>query len=462
MVSCQSKLVSWSATSGQSKPVSSCQAAGSSGVALLDGHHSCIMSRFESAPGAEVSDEDDVSLTSQDYFEVASALKQKGGRKAASPETRARRAEERRQSRRAALRDAALAVPEKITVLESRVWTSHLTPWCKDGDGAHTALASRSAAECLIAGYNESLDHDVAVRTSGSKHVLTGVNPSLSDTRIVSICGDPKCRYTFAFTTEPPKKADKDGRWHLEKFTPHSARCVVPARARARKCHYSSEQLAAVLLESEPEDIFAVEPKAAKRLLNPYIVAKPDDDLAHRAIHASVERLYGKEKDHLKRLPYTIDELSNLDYETSTFTTNSRGMDEIIKMRAQSEHKVGDPCTRSLQTCERRVLVSHGRQSPRQTYAGPPTVTRLTPLTPRSAGTVIYLSPSARLSTGRPLTRPRSRPRRPRRARNTSSAGPSRVYLPRWRCWIPVWSPAAACPTSASARAWASVILALL
>ena len=58
------------------------------------------MSRFESAPGAEVSDEDDVSLTSQDYFEVANALKQKGGREAASPETRAQRAEERRQSRR--------------------------------------------------------------------------------------------------------------------------------------------------------------------------------------------------------------------------------------------------------------------------------------------------------------------------------------------------------------------------
>ena len=275
--------VSWSATSGQSKPVSSSQAAGSSGVALLEGHQSCIMSRCESAPGAEVSDEDDLSLTSQDYFEVANALKQKGGRKAASPETRARRAEERRQSRRAALRDAALAVPEKITVLESRVWTSYLTPWSKDGDGGHTALASRSAAECLIAGYNESLEHDVAVRTSGSKHVLTGVNPSLSDTRIVSICADPKCRYTFAFTTEPPKKADKDGRWHLEKFTPHSARCAVPARARARKCHYSGEQLAAVLLESEPEDIFAVEPKAAKRLLNPYIVAKPDDDLQQRA-----------------------------------------------------------------------------------------------------------------------------------------------------------------------------------
>lgn len=447
---------------GNRNPSRAARLLASSGVALLDGHHSCIMSRFESAPGAEVSDEDDVSLTSQDYFEVANALKQKGGREAASPETRAQRAEERRQSRRDALRNAALAVPEKFDVLESRVWTSYLKPWRKDGDGAHTALSSRSAAECLIAGYNESLDHEVAVRTSGKKHVLTGVNPSLGDTRLVQICADPKCPYTFAFTTEPPKKADKDGRWHLEKFTPHSARCVVPERARTRKCHYSGPQLAAILLESEPEDIFAVEPKAAKRLLNPYIVAKPDDDLAHRAIHASVERLYGKEKDHLKRLPHTIDELSNLDYETSTFTTNSRGMDEIIKMRAQSEHKVGDPCIRSLQTCERRVLVSHGRQSPRQTYAGPPTVTRLTPLTPRSASTGIYLSPSGRLSTGRHLTRPRSRPRRPRRARNTSSAGPSRVYLPRWRCWIPAWSPAAACPTSASARAWASVISALL
>ena len=86
------------------------------------------MSRFESAPGAEVSNEDDVSLTSQDYFEVANALKQKGGREAASPETRAQRAEERRQSRRDALRNAALAVPEKFDVLESRVWTSYLKP----------------------------------------------------------------------------------------------------------------------------------------------------------------------------------------------------------------------------------------------------------------------------------------------------------------------------------------------
>ena len=111
-----------------------------------------------------------------------------------------------------------------------------------------------------MAQYNESTDHDVAVRTSGAKHVLTGINPSKTATCVKQVCSDVSCPYRMAWTTELPKKKDgtvqRDGQWHLTDFEEHAETCRVSSKARPRKCHYGKEDFAAIILDSKPNDGF--------------------------------------------------------------------------------------------------------------------------------------------------------------------------------------------------------------
>ena len=77
----------------------------------------------------------------------------------------------------------------------------------------------------------------------------------------------------------------------------------------------SGEDFAAIILDSKPNDVFSVKPKTAKALIEPYIWEDADDDMAHRAIKCSIEKLYGKEDEHFRKLPYLADELEKLDYD---------------------------------------------------------------------------------------------------------------------------------------------------
>jgi len=302
------------------------------------------MTRFGNADAAELDSDDDYEMTQADFEELRQLTKQQGGRPAATPEERAAKRAKVQQERREALASEPLVVPPKMDDLEGRNWSTHLTAWSKDNaDAAHTKLATRRRVESLMAQINESTDHDVAVRTSGPKHVLTGINPSKTDTRVVQVCSDVSCPYRTAFTTELPKKKDgtvqKDGQWHLIDFVEHAETCRVSSKARPRKCHYGKEDFAAIILDSKPNDVFSVEPKTAKALIEPYIWEDADDDMAHRAIICSIEELYGKEDEHFRKLPYLADELEKLDYDVDLYTTNAAGMNKIIKMCAESEHK---------------------------------------------------------------------------------------------------------------------------
>ena len=234
------------------------------------------MTRFGNADAAELDSDDDYEMTQADFEELRQLTKQQGGRPAATPEERAAKRAKVQQERREALASEPLVVPPKMDDLEDRDWSTHLTAWSKDNeDAAHTKLPTRRSVESLIAQYNESTDHDVAVRTSGKKHVLTGINPSKTPTCVKSVCSDVSCSYRMAFTTELPKKKDgtvqRDGQWHLTDFVEHAETCRVSSKARPRKCHYGGEDFAAIILDSKPNDVFSVEPKTAKALIEPYI-----------------------------------------------------------------------------------------------------------------------------------------------------------------------------------------------
>ena len=135
------------------------------------------------------------------------------------------------------------------------------------------------------------------------------------------------------------------------------------SKARPRKCHYGGEDFAAIILDSKPNDVFSVEPKTAKALIEPYIWEDADDDMAHRAIKCSIEKLYGKEDEHFRKLPYLADELEKLDYDVDLYTTDAVGMNMRRTRRRRGSGSTRGRASLRFRSRRRTTRTSRTRRS---------------------------------------------------------------------------------------------------
>jgi len=308
------------------------------------------MDMFEEADAAEAAEAaSEYSFNSDEAAYMAANLGKGRGRppkmqqldKAAELARKRKVTAQRQAKLRAALEDVPALPPRTKREVRAVLSNTDVQVYTAENAIMHVSIfPNQNEVEKRAAELNEHLGWAVAVRCTGSPHktAVSTAQPRCTKTHFTQLCSDPDCGYIMDC-----KRYEKEdvSEWRVVGFVPHHPSCKPAKGSMPRHCHFSTSQLVPCVLDAIERNAYSVTIPQVKALLGVYVSKKVSSDLASRVREAALEQLFGTSKENFKRLTPYFERLCDLGYAATIQTITSEEMDEVIRLKAESNHKNG-------------------------------------------------------------------------------------------------------------------------